>query len=90
MYSGIGILGETLYVKFVDDRIPFRAWWNISCPIELTLMSSQYSQRRLSCIGAWLGSQFAVKLRGEKDTFRIGIEEHLIGVEGVEPRKALS
>ena len=86
MHAGIGILGETLHVQFVDDRIRFRPRRYIFDPVKRNATYWQDSQRCLSAIGSRLRSQLAIKCRWEKHALRVGIEKNLLVIESVEPR----
>src|SRR5208337_3387193 len=81
MHTGIGILGEPLDVKFVDDRVRFRPGREIFSPIENSPLSGQDSKRRLFTIGARLHSALAIKPRREENSFCIRIEKNLFVIE---------
>ena len=89
MHAGIGIPGEPLDVKFVDDRVRFRPGREIFSPIESSPLSGQDSKRRLFIIGAWLHGALAIKPRREENSFRIRIEKNLFVIEAVEPSNSL-
>src|SRR5208282_3201979 len=89
MHAGIGVLGEPLNVKFVDDRVRFRPRREIFSPLESSPWSGQDSKRRLSIIGARLHSQLAVKPWREENSFRMRIEKNLFVIEAVESSNGL-
>src|SRR5208283_1188222 len=89
MHTRIGMLGEPLNVKFVDDCVRFRPWREIFSPIENSPLSGQHSKRRLFIIGPRLHSQLAVKSRREENSFRIRIEENLFVIEAAETGNGL-
>src|SRR5208282_5159475 len=89
MHAGIGILGEPIDMKFVDDRVRFRSGREISSPIESSPLSGQDSKRRLFIIGASLHSALAIKPRREENSFRIGIEKDLLVIEAAETTNGL-
>src|SRR5208283_3532195 len=89
MHPGIGIVGEPLDVKFVDDRVRFRSGREIFSPIESSPLSGQDSKRRLCIIGAWLHSALAIKPRREENSFRIRIEKNLFVIEAAETSDGL-
>jgi hypothetical protein len=43
IYAGVGVLGEALDVKFVDDRVRLGTRLPVSCPVKCRAVTSQRS-----------------------------------------------
>ena len=69
------------------DRVRFMTRRANSLPIKYRFMSRQYAERAFTGIRAFPHRAVAIKIRGEKDAFRVGIKQHLLRIKAVQVRR---
>src|SRR5204863_8608941 len=90
MYAGVGIPGESLHMKLVDDRIRLVRRRPGSFPIKCLATTRQCSKRRQPSVWPFSHRQLAIKTGWKEDALRIRVEENLLRVEAMKMRNGLA
>ncbi len=76
--------GETADVHFVDHQVVLVKRRPLVTPVKFRMLLDEHTQWRPAHIRARALGGLAIKCRGEKDLLRVGIQQQLVRIEGVQ------